>query len=423
MKKTYLALIVLLSIASIVNAQNTPLVSPCSEAEVLKRHLKQNPNAIVEMKENEVFTKTFVEQLLKDRLENKDKQKRAQYTIPVVLHVFHNGNDAKIDMAQAQSGIDILNTDFNGLNTDWTTIDPRFDSIKASLDIRFCLATLDTAGNPTTGVIYYDDSLMMHNVGNLFQYAWDNYKYLNIYLPKYTGGSPSFFTAYAYFPSTARTNSNTDGIFYSSIRWGYGSNSELSPGQEWASVGTHETGHWLNLRHTFQGGCSATNDGVGDTPPTLGGAIELSGCKNNDSSCGVPTNGENYMDYNHDCKKMFTKGQVDRMTAALNLSTRSNLWTNANLLATGCIYPTNLAELTNNQSIRIYPNPAQDHINFKFESLPTRLAIYDVYGKMISTHSITSEFYTLNVSSLANGIYFYHATFDDTIAKGKFIVN
>ena len=422
-KEIYLALAVLLSATTTVLAQDTTLVSPCSETEIMKRHSKDNAKALQEKIENEVFTKAFVEQLKEDRLQNNAQRRSSKYTIPVVLHVFHNGNDAKVGLAQAQSGIDILNTDYNGLNKDWNTIIPRFDSIKATLDIQYCLASLDLDGNATTGIVYYDDSVAMLNKKDLFQFAWDNKKYLNIYLPKYTGGSPSLFTAFAYYPSTSRTNNNTDGIFYSSIRWGYGAHSEFTPGQEWASVGTHETGHWLNLRHTFENGCNSTNDGIDDTPPTLGGIIKLTGCFNNDSSCGVSTNGSNYMDYNHDCKKMFTQGQVDRMTAALNLTSRKNLWSPANLITTGCSPLVGLQNFESNPIIQVYPNPAKDNINFEFEEIPTYISIYDVYGKLIFSNSIFNLSYKLKISTFKRGVYFYHVTFPNSMAKGKFIRN
>ena len=109
----------------------------------MARHLENNPKVLLEIEANEDFTKAFVKQLAMERAKNNVQQSTAQYTIPVVLHVFHFGDDGKIDSAQAQSGIDILNADFNGLNDDWNTIDPEFDSIKATLDIQFCLASLE----------------------------------------------------------------------------------------------------------------------------------------------------------------------------------------------------------------------------------------------------------------------------------------
>jgi hypothetical protein len=404
---------------SVANAQNSLPVSPCSHDEIIKRNFINNPGILSEIEENEVFCKAFNEYRFSDLVQ---KQKSTpQYIIPVVLHVFHNGNDGKIDLAQAQSGIDILNNDFNGLNSDFNSIDPAFDSIKATLDIQFCLASIDPAGNSTTGLIYYEDSLAMLNIPNLFQYAWDNTKYLNIYLPKYTNGAPSLFTAYAYYPSTTNTNNNTDGIFYSSVRWGYGNHSELTTGQEWVSVGTHETGHWLNLRHTFENGCSGSNDNVNDTPPTTGGTIELSGCYNNDFSCGVATNGENYMDYNHDCKKMFTQGQVSRMTSALYLPSRINLWSASNLVATGCLQNTNLTNVKENYSVSIYPNPAESEVNFRFNQKPSEFKIYNIHGQSIFVNQNINKLINLNISELSNGIYFYIATFDNKITKGKFI--
>ena len=401
MKVLYSMLVGLGLFTSVAIAQNNTLVSPCSSDEIIARHLENNPKALLEIEANEDFTKAFVKQLAMERTKNNVQQSTAQYTIPVVLHVFHFGDEGKIDSAQAQSGIDILNADFNGLNDDWNTIDPEFDSIKATLDIQFCLASLDPNGNATSGINYYEDSLAMLNIPDLFQYAWDNYKYLNIYLPKYTGGIPSLFTAYAYFPSTSGANSNTGGIFYSSIRWGYGSHSELSPGQDWASVGTHEAGHWLNLHHTFSNGCNGPGDYVNDTPPTLGGAIELSGCTNNDLSCSVSTNGENYMDYNHDCKKMFTQGQVDRMTAALNLPSRITLWSPSNLIATGCTSPpVSLANLEINDQIDIYPNPTTGILTI--EGVKGTTEVYNIYGERIATTVST----TIDLSQAARGIYF-----------------
>ncbi len=423
MKKFYTVLLALLAFIPITKGQNNNLNSPCSDSEIIKRISKTNTNALFEFEENEAFTQEFVKQLKKARDQNKGQDRDETYIIPVVLHVFHYGDDAKIDLAQAQSGIDILNTDFNGLNSDWNTIDSAFDGIKATLDIQFCLASIDPFGNQTSGVIYYEDSAAMLNNTNLFQYAWDNHKYLNIYLPKYTQGEPSLFTAYAYYPSLSNTNNNTDGVFYSSIRWGYGTHSELTPGQEWASVGTHELGHWLNLRHTFENGCSPNNDLESDTPPTLGGTIELTGCYNNDFSCDFPTNGENYMDYNHDCKKMFTQGQVDRMTAALQLPARNNLWTLSNLIETGCAQPTGLTNAINKTAVNIYPNPSNNLINFEFENSPTNIQVFDIYGNLILMNSINFQSYKLYVNDLAPGVYFYQVTFNDYISKGKFVVN
>ena len=62
------------------------------------------------------------------------------------MHVFHFGDDGKMDMEQALSGLEIMNQDFNGFNDGWNTIDPAFDGIKGTLDIEFCLATIDPEG-------------------------------------------------------------------------------------------------------------------------------------------------------------------------------------------------------------------------------------------------------------------------------------
>ena len=393
--------------------------TPCSFEATVERMKAHNPNIESELSENEVYIKQFINQL---KAEGQLKG-QTDFQIPVVLHVFHIGEDGKIDMDQAHSGLKVLNDDFNGRNEGWNSIDPVFDSIKSSINIEFCLATIDPEGNPTTGVNYYEDEAAFYNDGDVFRYAWDNFKYFNVFMPKYVFGEPSNFTAYAYYPNLSSTMANRDGIFYSSIRWGYGKRSELDEGQDWASVVTHEVGHWLNLRHTFSGGCGVQNDFVDDTPPTLGGEIELSGCNNNDFSCGVKTNGSNYMDYNHDCKKMFTQGQVDRMLSALYHPARIQLWSPENLAETGCAPPpTKVKDLANELNIKVYPNPSDHQLHFEVNEIPAHLTIFDVNGKVVLDENMETNRKTINTSTLNTGIHFYQIRIDSDVLGGKVLI-
>lgn len=78
---------------------------------------------------------------------------------------------------------------------------------------------------------------------------------------------------------------------------------------------THEVGHWMMLEHTFAGACSASGDGVADTPREAYPQFE---CGTYDS-CRTPGLDpvHNFMDYTEDfCMDHFTAGQVERMNDA-----------------------------------------------------------------------------------------------------------
>lgn len=80
-----------------------------------------------------------------------------------------------------------------------------------------------------------------------------------------------------------------------------GRNGTTQPGPRKGVIAVHETGHWFNLLHTFNGAaCDTINDQVADTPAQSG---FTSGCPAERDSCpdleGLDPI-HNYMDYSDD---------------------------------------------------------------------------------------------------------------------------
>jgi hypothetical protein len=136
---------------------------------------------------------------------------------------------------------------------------------------------------------------------------------LNVYTVAFN--SPQGFVGFSYFPSDVqRIGLSKDGVMIHPETMPGGSFDGFNGGKTLV----HETGHWLGLFHTFQGGCSFPNDMVDDTPPSQS---QTDGCPASRHSCpGLQGDDpiHNYMDYSLDaCMHEFTPGQISRIKSQI----------------------------------------------------------------------------------------------------------
>ncbi len=252
-------------------------------------------------------------------------------TIPVVVHVIHDGGVSNISDAQIQSQIDVLNEDYRKITGS------NGDGNGADTEIEFCLAKKDPQGRCTNGIVRINSPLSNHQTYQrslLKQLSfWDNTRYLNIYVVKNIN-SGSGTLGYSSFPGGPN---DEDGIVVRHDYFGKIGTAASSLGR----TTTHESGHWLGLYHTFNGGCGvdtcSDGDYVCDTPPVANpnfGCPTINSCSNDFPD--VNDQIQNYMDYcNDNCKNMFSEGQKQRMITSL-ITLRYDIWQPWNVDSTGC---------------------------------------------------------------------------------------
>jgi hypothetical protein len=75
-------------------------------------------------------------------------------------------------------------------------------------------------------------------------------------------------------------------------------------------------------------------------------------------------------------------------------------------------------------SVNLYPNPANEVINVECtinNVQVTNMEVYDVYGKLINTVIVNENPTRINVSNLANGMYFVRVTTEEGMVTKRFV--
>lgn len=278
-----------------------------------------------------------------------------QVTIPVVVHVIHNGDavgvNENIADGQILSQITVLNQDYSreegtrGFND---------NPVGASMEIAFCMAQQDPYGLASNGIVRYNlgaegpwDMEELELVKA--QTQWDPEKYLNIWVVNQIVVSGVYELAgYAQFPTDSEleglsegtaTTAETDGVALGYLYFGseeiYSAGS-YSEDRNLGRAASHEIGHFFGLRHIWgdADNCNA-DDYCADTPIAF---TANAGCPDvGFDSCATRPGTDmfqNYMDYTNDaCQNIFTANQKERMQAVLANSPRRHSLITSN----GCV--------------------------------------------------------------------------------------
>lgn len=262
-------------------------------------------------------------------IENSTDRMGGVITIPVVWHIVNNGEPvgiaSNISEPQIRSAMDVINEMYSASNPDIGGVIQPFQNLVADMEIQFCLAKRDPAGNPSSGVNRFQGSQPQFTLAQdevFFKQGneWDPTRYLNIFVVTTdlmtlgTGfapgfGNPQWLEGVAvdfFIPGRAPENPFTNIPGVAGV---------IDQGK----VLAHEIGHYLFLDHPAgpNGGqgcipengvtCQYYGDRACDTPVQ---DFDIFSCDVTRMSCGSLDMMQNTMQVSPDpCSLMFTPDQ------------------------------------------------------------------------------------------------------------------
>lgn len=346
-------------------------------------------------------------------------------TIPVVVHVLYNNNSENISDAQIESQIAVLNNDYQKLNPDTAQIPWYYSSRAADCGFHFILAGIDTNGNVTTGIVRRQTAATSFGLNDAMKSgatggddAWDRDRYLNIWVCNLQASVLGY-------SSVVGGSAAVDGVVVSYQAFGTSGTAQAPYNR--GRTCTHEIGHWLNLIHVW-GDADCGDDQVADTPPQSQATYgDPSGIV---LSCNNTPYGNmymNYMDFTDDIgMHMFTSGQRDRMRTLF----MPGGFRYALLSSPAAFAPAGEPAATVSGSGAVvltpslYPNPASTYVSVVLpdaSQIGGLLEVYNQTGQIVMAMRVTETSFQLNISGLANGLYFIRITGGGSQESAKFV--
>lgn len=302
MKKQFIFLMLFILCCTSVSGQY------CGSYEKFIAALNANPNGKAELQkfldQMALNVKSVIEKIRTPDLHG------SPVTIPVVFHVLKNHTAINFTERDFQAVIDSLNFYF-GQGSRYSPPPAKFNNnFRRESHIRFTLAKRTPDNKASNGINSVAAKTMTSISDTDVKFAakggidaWDENKYMNIWVCDLAASPGSVLFGVGTFPDTKYQEPSGIVLNYIMIK-----NSLNAYCQKMRTI-AHEMGHVLGLRHIW--GDSGGEDYVDDTPTQ---ALHNNMCPATDDG----TMYMNYMDYSCDnCRFMFTRGQVARMLSTL----------------------------------------------------------------------------------------------------------